>query len=281
MAIGLGVLGLLAASFVFVIGSAQRQQKLARQQMEFVAAVSHELRTPLAVIQSAGENLADGVIADADHARRYGSLIRTEGRRLTDMVERVLEFAGISSGTTSRASSDVDVRNVIDDAVAAVGADARDPNIAVNVTGRGSLPVVQGDAAALRFAVRNILGNAIKYSPSGSAVGVDATLDAGAVRITVSDQGLGIDPADLPYVFKPFFRGRRAIDAQVRGTGVGLSVVRHVVEAHGGHVRINSVPNVGTTVSVTLPITAWGNHPSSPSRGRRREPCAARARGRG
>ena len=218
--------------------------------------MSHELRTPLAVIQSAGENLADGVIADADHARRYGSLIRTEGRRLTDMVERVLEFAGISSGTTSRASSDVDVRNVIDDAVAAVGADARDRNIAVNVTGRGSLPVVQGDAAALRSAVQNILGNAIKYSPSGSAVGVDATLDAGAVRITVSDQGLGIDPADLPYVFKPFFRGRRAIDAQVRGTGVGLSVVRHVVEAHGGHVRINSVPNVGTTVSVTLPITA-------------------------
>jgi two-component system sensor histidine kinase SenX3 len=172
------------------------------------------------------------------------------------MVERVLEFAGLSSGTTSRASGDVDVRNVIDDAVAALAVDARDRDIAVNVTGRGSLPIVQGDAAALRSAVQNILGNAIKYSPSGSKVGVDATSDAGAVRITVSDQGLGIDAADLPHVFKPFFRGRRAVDAQLRGTGVGLSVVRHVVDAHGGHVRINSAAGVGTVVTLTLPITA-------------------------
>src|SRR5262249_4993189 len=97
LAIGLGILGLLAASLVFVIGSAQRQQRLARQQMEFVAAVSHELRTPLAVIRSAAENLADGVVADGSAVKSYGALIEAEGRRLTEMVERLMALAGITS----------------------------------------------------------------------------------------------------------------------------------------------------------------------------------------
>src|SRR5204862_5942173 len=109
MAISLGVLGLLGASFLLVIASAQRQRRLARQQMEFVAAVSHELRTPLAVIRSAGENLADGVVADSAQMKRYGALIETEGRRLGDMVERVLQFAGIGSGAQPQFRTEVDL----------------------------------------------------------------------------------------------------------------------------------------------------------------------------
>ena len=119
LAISLGILGLLAASFVLIIASAQRQHRLARQQMEFVAAVSHELRTPLAVICSAGENLADGVVADREQVKTYGALVQTEGRRLTDMVERVMEFAGIASGTR-RAHAEVDLARVLADASAGV-----------------------------------------------------------------------------------------------------------------------------------------------------------------
>ena len=125
LAISLGVLGLLAASLVLALAAAQRQQRLARQQMEFVAAVSHELRTPLAVICSAGENLADGVVADGAQVKRYGALIQTEGRRLGDMVERVMEFAGISSGTAVRALADVDISKVVAEAADALRRDAR------------------------------------------------------------------------------------------------------------------------------------------------------------
>src|SRR2546427_1423790 len=113
LGISLGVLGLLAASFVLVLASAERQQRLSRQQMEFVAAVSHELRTPLAVICSAGENLADGVVAESDQVKRYGSLIETEGRRLGDMVERVLQFAGIGSGAQTQLRTEVDIAEAI------------------------------------------------------------------------------------------------------------------------------------------------------------------------
>src|SRR5262249_33831463 len=189
---------------------------------------------PLAVICSAGENLADGVVADSQQVKRYGSLIETEGRRLGDMVERVLQFAGISSGSQAHAFADVAVDQVIADAVHGVSADARDRGVTVRLQPAGALPHTLGDADALRSAVQNVVGSAVKYSAAGATVGVAAeAVDARMIRIRVSDRGLGIDAADLPHIFKPFFRGRRAVDAQVRGTGVGLSVVHHVVQLHG------------------------------------------------
>jgi signal transduction histidine kinase len=252
MAISLGVLGLLGAAFLLVIAASQRQRRLAQQQLEFVASVSHELRTPLAVICSAGENLADGVVADAAQVKTYGSLIETEGRRLGDMVERVMEFAGISSGTPIRTRTDVDVAKVVADAVHGVSADAHARDITVTVHPNGTLPAVTGDADALRSAVQNIVGNAVKYSPNGAAVDVTTHAHDGIVQIRVADHGLGIDAADVPHIFKPFYRGRRAVDAQVRGTGVGLSVVRHIIAAHHATIAVDSRVGEGTTVTVEL-----------------------------
>jgi signal transduction histidine kinase len=256
LAISLGVFGLLAASVVLALASAERQRRMAKQQMEFVAAVSHELRTPLAVICSAGENLADGVVADRTQVKRYGALIQTEGRRLGDMVERVMEFAGISGGTAARARTGVDVSKVVAEAADAVRHDADDRGVTVKVHENGKLPAVIGDLDALRSAVQNVIGNAVKYSPGGASVDVSTQLANGAsrrVQIRVVDRGLGIDAADLPHIFKPFYRGRRAVDAQVRGTGVGLSVVRHVVDSHGGSIAVDSRAGEGTTVVVELP----------------------------
>src|SRR5262245_13886477 len=267
LAISLGVLGLLAASVVLIIAAAQRQQRLARQQMEFVAAVSHELRTPLAVICSAGENLADGVVADAPGVKRYGTLIESEGRRLHDMVERVLEFAGVASGAPPRPHVDVDLARVIDDAVSGVRGEARERGVTIDVHANGSLPAVRGDAAALRSAVQNIVGNAVKYSAAGATVDVGAAVNGTTVQIRIADRGLGIDAADLPHVFKPFHRGRRAVEAQVRGTGIGLSVVRHVIDAHRGDVRIDSRPGEGTTVVVELPAPRESDTSDTAARG--------------
>jgi signal transduction histidine kinase len=252
LAIGLGVLGLLGGAFILIIAAAQRQQRLARQQMEFVAAVSHELRTPLAVICSAGENLADGVVADGAQVKRYGSLIEAEGRRLGEMVERVLQFAGISSGAPIRFRRDVDVSRLVADAVSGVSADARDHGVTITVHPNGALPPVEGDPDALRSALQNIVGNAVKYSSSGGMVDVKTHAHDGIVQIRVADRGLGIDAADLPHIFKPFYRGRRAVDAQVRGTGVGLSVVKHIVDAHHATIAVDSRVGEGTTVTLEL-----------------------------
>lgn len=253
LAISAGVLGLLGAAFLLVMAAAQRQRRLARQQMEFVASVSHELRTPLAVICSAGENLADGVVADSAQVRTYGSLIQTEGRRLGDMVERVMEFAGISSGASIRARAGVDVAKVVAEAVRGVGPDAEARGITVTVHPNGALPLVTADTDALRSALQNIIGNAVKYSANDGAVEVTARAEAGGVEIRVADRGLGIGAEDLPHIFKPFYRGRHAVDAQVRGTGVGLSVVRHVIAAHRGTIAVDSRVGEGTTITVKIP----------------------------
>jgi signal transduction histidine kinase len=218
--------------------------------------VSHELRTPLAVIRSAGENLADGVVADSAQVKRYGALVETEGRRLTAMVDRVMEFAGIASGGPTPAHVDLDVSSVIYDAVHGLESDARDRGVAIEVHPSASLPPVAADREALRSAIQNIVGNAVKYSPAGATVEVRAETHAGQVRVRVADRGLGIDADDLPHIFKAFFRGRRALDAQVRGSGVGLSVVRHVIDAHHGRIHVDSRPGEGTTVTVDLPASA-------------------------
>jgi signal transduction histidine kinase len=253
--IGAGILALLVASIVLIIASAQRQQRLARQQIEFVATVSHELRTPLAVIRSAGENLADGIVAGDEHVKKYGALIESEGRRLTDMVERVMEFAGITAGRAqARGSAAIDLARAVADAVGRLQSEARDRGVRVVVHPNGTMPPFTGDAEAIRSALQNVVGNAIKYSPAGATVDVETRADAGRVRITVVDRGIGIDAEDLPHVFKPFFRGRRASDAQIQGTGIGLTVVRHVVDAHDGDVRVMSRPGEGTTVVMELPV---------------------------
>ena len=179
LAISMAVLGLLAASFLLLLASAQRLQRLARQQMEFVAAVSHELRTPLAVICSAGENLADGVVDDRSQVRRYGSLIETEGRRLGDMVERVMAFAGMMSGTLRHAWVEIDLAKTVAGVVDGMRAEARALDVTVSVHRVGTVPCVMGDGDALRSAVQNVIGNAVKYSSAGGTVDVS---DSGSMR---------------------------------------------------------------------------------------------------
>jgi len=252
IAVSAGIVGLLAASFVLVLLSAERQRRLARQQIEFVAAVSHELRTPLAVICSAGENLADGVVADRAQVREYGTLVQHEGRRLADMVERILDFAGMAAAAPRRPHAEVDAAAIVAAAAAGVEAEASRRGVAVRFSAAPHLPRVSGDAEELRSAVQNVVGNAVKYSGEGGAVDVGVDACGERVRVRVVDNGIGIDSGDLPHVFEPFFRGRRAIDRQVRGAGIGLAIVRRVVDAHGGAVRIVSSA-AGTAVTIELP----------------------------
>jgi signal transduction histidine kinase len=167
-------------------------------------------------------------------------------------------LAGIGTKLPLRARTEVNISAVIADAVNGVSAEARDRGVSVSVrstaTPDDTLPLVPGDPDALRSAVQNIVGNAVKYSPGGGHVEVGIEMAGPMMTIRVADRGLGIDSADLPHVFKPFYRGRRALDAQIRGTGVGLSIVRSVIDAHEGAIHIESRVGEGTTVTVELPL---------------------------
>ncbi len=255
-----GILAVLAAAVMLVVFNAQRSQRLAAQQMDFVAAVSHELRTPVTVIRSAAQNLSAGVVHDAEQARQYGDLIETEGRRLTDMVEQVLEYAGLSGNRRPPATRPVDVQELVREAAASASPLAAADNIEITANVPDDLPLVTGDEDAIRRAVQNLVANAMKYGADGRWVGLAAsrvtTRGHDEVQIAVSDRGRGIDPEDLSHIFEPFYRGRYAIDRQIHGNGLGLSLVQRIAQAHGGRVTVTSTPGAGSTFTITLPAAA-------------------------
>lgn len=222
--------------------------------------MSHELRTPLAVICSAGENLADGLVHDSQQVRRYGALIESEGRRLADMVDRVLDFAGSLSGRPAYERDECEVASLVSEAIEGCRPLLEESHSEIETRIEPRLPLVTGDRAALRSALQNLIGNAVKYRGGRGWIGIEARAVSRKrgpeVEIEVSDHGLGIHPADLPRIFEPFYRGRAALAGQIRGTGVGLSVVRRTVEAHGGEIQVSSMEGKGSTFIVRLPALA-------------------------
>jgi signal transduction histidine kinase len=255
LAISSSVLGLLGASMGLLVLATRRAQRLAKQQLEFVAAVSHELRTPLAVIRSAAENLADGVVHDEARIRRYGELMRTEGRRLTDMVEQILEFAGIQSGQRGFALRPVGVGPLLHDIVSASSGLIEGAGLAVEFDIPGDLPPALGDEAALRRVFQNLIDNAIKYGAAGGSIRLSARRSGSTIDVTVADRGIGIDPADHARIFEPFYRAPDVVAAQMQGAGLGLSLVQRIVAAHGGTVTVKSAPHEGSAFTVRLPVT--------------------------
>jgi signal transduction histidine kinase len=263
------ILAVLGASVGLLILSTRRAQELARQQMEFVAAVSHELRTPLAVIRSAGENLADGVVRDDEQIRKYGDLVRNEGRRLTEMVEQILEFAGIQSGQRGFALRPVAIAPMVKDIVESSRALIEAAGLQVEYDLPDALPPVLGDEPALRRVFQNLIANAVKYGAPGGPVpserrpgrvegwiGLRARQAGREVHVTVADRGIGIAAAEHPRIFEPFYRTPDVIAAQTQGAGLGLSLVKRIVEAHGGRVLLRSAPGAGSEFTVVLPAAA-------------------------
>jgi signal transduction histidine kinase len=256
LGISFSILVLLGGSMALILISARREQRLARQQMEFVSAVSHELRTPLAVICSAGENLADGVVSDHAQAREYGAVVRNQGRRLTEMVEQVLDFAGMQSGRRSYNLRPTDVEEAIEHALEPFEMQIRSGGIAMERRIQVGTPLVLADRSALIRVIQNLISNALKYGQPGNWIGIHVTSTTGTVSIAVQDRGAGISPVDLPHIFEPFYRGRAVIDAQVKGSGLGLSIVKQIVEAHGGRITVDCAS--GTTFMIVLPRSAHG-----------------------
>jgi signal transduction histidine kinase len=256
LGISFGVLLLLTVSVALLANASRRAQRLARQQMEFVAGVSHELRTPVAVIRSASENLAHGVVS-GERVKSYGQLLQTEARRLGEMVERVLQFAGIESGLGFATRVSLSPSEIIEGAIDSSLPLLENGAVQIHREIAADLPPVLGDAQALRSAVQNLIANAVKYGGRDRWVGIRAehaqVRRRSEVRITVSDHGNGIPASELPHIFDPFYRGADAVERQVHGNGLGLSLVKRIVAAHGGRVTVTSKAGAGSSFTISLP----------------------------
>jgi signal transduction histidine kinase len=255
LAVSGAILLLMLATAVLLVRSTRHQQKLARMQMDFVAGVSHELRTPLTVIRTAAFNLRGRVARNPEQVEKYGTLIQEQSERLGAMVEEVLLFARSEAEKLVRQREPVGIENVIEQSIQSSRIATEGQNLSIERSIPENLPLVMADESALTHAVQNLLDNAVKYGTEGSGwIGISAAVaDDGAVEIRVADRGPGIPAEEARDIFDPFFRGRRAIDDQIHGTGLGLNIVKKIVEAHGGTVRVESKPMQGTAFIVKLP----------------------------
>lgn len=267
LAVSLAILLVLGSAGALLVVSTRRAQRLARQQMDFVAGISHELRTPLTAMRSAGQNLADGIVESPEKVRTYGALIEREGRRLTEMVGRVLTFAGMQSGSQTFQSQPVDVRALVEGVLADGRWVLEERHVTVESRIADGLPGVLGDATALKQALANLVDNALKYGGSARWIGVEARTVATSrgeeVVLSVSDHGIGIRHGELSRLFEPFFRSGDEAAAGITGSGLGLAVVRGIVEAHGGRVTAESTPGEGSTFTIHLPAIPAGVPPGA------------------
>ncbi|HEX8637945.1 MAG TPA: HAMP domain-containing sensor histidine kinase, partial [Pyrinomonadaceae bacterium] len=252
LAVSFGILSLLGVSVVLIFVSAQRARMFAQKQVDFVSSVSHEFRTPLAVIYSAGENLADGVAKEETQVARYGNLIKGEGRKLTAMVEQILDFAGADSGRKKYDFREQNVAEIIEHALAECEPLIEEKGFSVEKEIAANLPTVVADKTALSRALQNLIVNSVKYSNGEKYMKISARNGDRRVKISIEDKGLGISKKDLPHIFEPFYRAASVVDEQIHGNGLGLSLVKQTVEAHKGEINVKSELGRGTEFTILL-----------------------------
>ncbi|MPZ49479.1 MAG: HAMP domain-containing protein [Dehalococcoidia bacterium] len=226
-------------------------KRIEQMRRDFVANVSHELRTPLAGIKSVIDTIAGGAIDEPDIARDFLSRADAEVDRLIQLVEELLELSRIESGEVPLSISPTDIGGMLAEAVERLRPQAERKGVALSLSGAdlGSTAV---DARRVERAVVNLIHNAIKFTPEGGSIAVGGELSGGDLIVRISDDGIGIAPEDLPRIFERFYKVEQS-RADV-GSGIGLAIVKHTVEAHGGRVRVESELGRGSTFSFSLPI---------------------------
>jgi len=253
LALSAGILLVLAGAIILLARSTRRLRALARRQLEFVAGVSHELMTPLTGIRTAAQNLSEGVVSAPDRVKQYGALIQGETTRLTNMVEQVLAYAGIQSGTDAYRLAPVPLGTLLAETLARIEGEVEAAGMTLETRIAEELPMVTVDRDAFDRVLSNLIGNAVKYASEGGWIGIEAARETNLARITVSDRGPGIDRDDLDHVFEPFYRGKRHVASTVHGSGLGLCLARHIVDAMGGRITARNT-SPGVALTITLPI---------------------------
>jgi signal transduction histidine kinase len=253
------VLLLLAVSIGVLTYAGYRAQNFAKLQMDFVASVSHELRTPLTAIFSAGENIKDGVVRNESDLVRYGSIVTDQSRMLMSHVDHILQFASMRSGKDRYTLRPLRVPEILERVRRNTSALIAEESCALEERIEPALPAVLGDMFAICGCLENLITNAVKYSKDDRRIIISAALDEAEqggreVTISVEDHGIGIQRSDLKNIFEPFYRSAEAIAAQIHGTGLGLSLAKHLAEAMGGRLSVRSELGLGSVFTLHLQL---------------------------
>jgi signal transduction histidine kinase len=256
------VLFLLLVGITLTLRAASREMSLAAAKSSFVSNVSHELKTPLALIRLYAETLELDRVKDDQQAKDFLRTINGETRRLTQLINNILDFSKIEAGRKEYRLVSSDVAEVVETVLRTYEFQLRDSGFEVSTRIDHGLPIVSIDPEAVSQAVVNLLNNATKYSEDTKRIEVAVAAKDSHIVIEVSDHGIGIPHSDQQKIFEKFYRVSTALVHNTKGSGLGLALVKHVVEAHGGKVLVNSEPGRGSRFTILIPIPKTESAPT-------------------
>ena len=251
----LGALSLLMAGGVYMAyRNMSREMNLARLKSDFVANVSHELRTPLALIRLYAETLELGRLTAKEKYQEYFRIIREESERLSALINNILDFSRIEAGRKEYEFKETDLGELVRTTLEAYRFQIEQNGFAFEEKIAADIPPVNVDREAIARSLLNLVNNALKYSKDHKYIGVSLYRSNGSVKLEVADHGIGIAPAEQEKIFEKFYRCGDPLVHNTKGSGLGLSLVRHIAQAHGGNVSVESTPLSGSKFTIALPI---------------------------
>ena len=251
----LGALSLLmGVGTLFAYRNISRELALAKLKSDFVSNVSHELRTPLALIRLYAETLELGRISTTEKRQEYYEIIRKESERLTSLINNILDFSRIESGKKEYSFRKTDVADLVRSTLESYRFEIEQNGFQFEQKIANDLPQVWVDREAIARSLLNLVNNAVKYSATEKHLGVHLYRHNGDVKLEVVDHGIGIPAKEQPKIFEKFYRVGDPLVHNTKGSGLGLSLVRHIVHAHGGDVAVESEPGQGSKFIITLPV---------------------------
>ncbi len=255
LALSLLLTTVVAGGVLFALRAATRAMRLSQMKSDFVSNVSHELRTPLASIRVFGELLRLGKVETPEKVRAYGEYIETESRRLTQLINNILDLARIESGRKSYELAPGDLEAVVRETLRTFRPSLEQAGFRLDWNPPSSpLPAVRLDASAIAQSLANLLDNAAKYSGAAREIEVGLERADGCAVVTVADHGIGIAKDEQAKIFDRFHRVSTGLVHDVKGSGLGLAIVRHIAEAHGGRIEVDSRPGEGSRFRLVLPL---------------------------
>jgi signal transduction histidine kinase len=244
-----------------------KEMALARLKSDFVSNVSHELRTPLALIRLYAETLELGRITTQEKKQQYYRIIRKESERLTALINNILDFSRIEAGGKEYEFRNTDIAELVRNTLESYRYQIEQQGFAFEESIDSNLPAVPVDREAIARALVNLVNNALKYSTDEKFLGVKLYRDNGVVKLEVADHGIGIARRDQSKIFEKFYRAGDPLVHNTKGSGLGLSLVRHITHAHGGEIAVESTPGRGSKFTLSLPLVPATRHYQQPANG--------------
>ncbi|MFC2160922.1 ATP-binding protein [Acidobacteriota bacterium] len=250
----LTLLLILTFGAVLIFRTLSQEMEILKIKSDFVSSVSHELKTPLTSIKALIERLKEGKVKDSEKMMEYFSIISHDTEKLTLLVKNILDFSKIEEGKMQYEFEEMDISQLVSQQIESFQQDEIHKDVRILAHMKENIPFIQADGDALARAVNNLINNAIKFSFNNPEISVDVTCEENNIKISVKDSGIGIQNYEIDKIFDKFYQGKNAHRLTVKGTGLGLTLVKHITDAHGGRVSVESDVNKGSTFSIILPL---------------------------